>query len=432
MSKTDKTSTILLIVAGIAAYFFSDFFRAFIAYSSNVGVGSLFEGINIFFYLLIFLMVVKRSIKPNNKSFYFILFVFFVVSILSFIYGRRVHTSLVTLYIFNMVIPLVLIGCKFKNIDIQKVLKIFLSFYNWWMVLLSTTYLMDYLFDIGIQNFLINNFFTPSISLGASETVATGYRMFSPWGPPLFNGYLFLSFLILNTTYVKYFDKSIMNRYVVSIVGLVGIILTGSKACLLIAIIFVLLVNLSMKNKVINFLLSILLIYVFFTSSFFKETIWMRFTSQYQMGNLTSGRNDIVAFVLNGIVERPGLIIGGGANYSRVVSNSLNYFVTNFEYPVIMLSYDYSVIGTFLFYILIYFIPMIKFIQKKNFHLCLGYSTLFIYLNTFNGIADVYYDLNMKLVFNLILFLLINKNVDVRKKSIYYHKISNQSYDSKG
>ena len=156
-----------------------------------------------------------------------------------------------------------------------------------------------------------------------------------------------------------------------------------------------------------------------FTSDFFQENIWSRILGQYETGTLSSGRSYILSFITSGHVPLPNFFIGNGSGYSRLISTNLHVIYgtpTNFEYPAIMLSYDYGIVSTVLYYLLMIWFPLSKFIKSGNKILSISLGTLFLYLNTFNGFADLSYDFNYKYVFLIIIFYHLTNIHDMKNR----------------
>ncbi|WP_144631411.1 hypothetical protein [Priestia megaterium] len=394
-----------LVFLGVILFLFSDFFR--ISFFQRMNLDSLpyLKNINIIGLIIILTLIIQRKgiLLINKKT--FLIFVFVTCGFLSFINGGS-QIYLMPLYICNLLVPLLLLNCKFKVKDGLLLFRYFLIFYNVWVVLLIILGLSDYILDGKINGWLTQNFYSDSMAKLANSQYSTTYRLSSPWGPSLFNGFLILVFLILNSVYYSIFQKKNVKLYLVYIITFIGVILVGSKACFSLCFLYIVITKISGKNKLFNLAIIMLLFFVMFNSEFFQDNIWGRVIGQYETGTLSSGRNDILSFVTSGHISFPNIFIGNGAGFSRLLSTKLQglYNTTNnFEYPAIMFSYDYGIFPTILYYLLIFGLPLYRLIRSYKI-LAISLITLFVYLNTFNGLADVFYDFNYKYIFLIIIF----------------------------
>lgn len=402
--KWNRTDGIIFL--GVVLFLFSDFFRFSFFEKFNLGTVPYVKNINIIALFIIFILLVQKRIKIliNWKTFFIMTFI--ALCFISFINGKS-QMYLLPLYICNLVIPLFLLNSVYKMIDGVHLFKGFLKFYNIWICTVVVLGLIDYVSGGIINNWLTHHFYSASMANLANSEYNFVYRLSTPWGTSLFNGFLVLIFLILNSIYHSIFDKNNTKLYLVYVISLIGIILVGSKACLICSLIYIMITRMREKNKIFNLVIISLILLAMFNSEFFQENIWGRILGQYETGTLSSGRGYIFSFIASGYVELPNFFMGNGAGYSRVISTNLNAMhntATNFEYPVIMFSYDYGILATLLYYLFMICLPFSKLLKFRNRILSISLVTLFVYLNTFNGLAELNYDFNYKYVFLIIMF----------------------------
>ena len=91
--------------------------------------------------------------------------------------------------------------------------------------------------------------------------------------------------------------------------------------------------------------------------------------------------------LLEGYVKTPGLLVGGGKDYSRDISGQITTTISNFEYPLLMFVYDYGIISTILIYFLVFLYPLKILLKNKHFYMAINLASLFIYMNGYNGIT---------------------------------------------
>ncbi|MGF7069766.1 hypothetical protein JOD89_003889 [Priestia megaterium] len=416
--KWNRTDGIILL--GVVLFLFSDFFRFSLFEKFNLGTVPYIKNINIIALSIIFILLIQKRIKIliNWKTFFILTFI--SLCFISFIKGES-QIYLFPLYIFNLVVPLFLLNCGYKMIDGIHLFKGFLKFYNIWICTVVVLGLIDYISGGLINSWLTHNFYSASMADLANSEYNFVYRLSTPWGTSLFNGFLVLTFLILNSIYHSIFNMNNTKLYLVYVISLIGIILIGSKACLICSLLYIMVTRMREKNKILNLVIISAILLVMFNSDFFQENIWGRILGQYETGTLSSGRDYIFSFIASGYVELPSFFIGNGAGYSRVISTNLNAMhstATNFEYPVIMFSYDYGILATLLYYIYMFWLPLSKLLKFRNKILLISLVTLFVYLNTFNGLAELNYDFNYKYVFLIIIFYHLTKAMGKEEKQV--------------
>jgi len=416
MYKLRYNTTNLLCLTGVILFLFSDFFRFAIFEQLKLNNIPYLKNINILAIVIILILFITKNIKLKKEHTVLLIFFFACFCVMSFLNGKS-QFYLLPLFICNLLIPLGLLSSKYDKLDGEKLYKNFLKFYNIWILSIVLLGIFDYMSSGRINLWLTQNFYPTSMKDLVNSEYNLIYRLSTPWGTSLFNGFLILVYLIINSINYFVFKKKDVYLYFMYIISIIGIILVGSKACLILAILYILITRLLLnkKRKFLNLVIMFLLFVITFNLNFFQDNIWERMINQYETGTLSSGRSYIFSFISSGEIPFPNFFTGQGANYSRVLSSdlSLRYSTaTNFEYPVIMFSYDYGILATIIYYYLIFWIPLRKFLKANNYIIAVSIIVLFVYLNSFNGIADLNYDFNYKYVFlTIILYNLNNKNV---------------------
>jgi len=394
-----NTANLLIIIMSII-YLFADFFRSSICMVLHLDNIPYLGTINFFAIIIIlYCFNTKRILILRNNRLSILLF-FIILCMISFSVGRS-HFNNIPAYFLTLILPMLLMNCNFKNINWQAFFRKFLIFFNTFTYIILVYGFLDYILGGAINAWMCDHFFIESIVDSITSIYNTNYRLVTPWGPSLFNAFIFIVFLIINTIDNTKNIKSQFRMYWIYIVTMFGIVLCGSKVALICVIFYIAVTRFEEKNKVLNILLTSLFLFVIFSSDFFQENIWRRIIEQYISGDLTTGRSYIISFIFSGKIELPGIFFGQGAGYSRALSSQLNTLfgtATNFEYPLIMLAYDYGIIATLIYVYLMFIFPIVSLFQKKNKVMAWGYLVIVIYLNSFNGLADLNYDFNYKLM----------------------------------
>lgn len=406
-----------VIFLGIVLFGLSDFFRFSLFEKINLNSIPYIANINVIAIIIVLYMLIKKRIVIIDSIQILILLLFITLSFISFI-NINSQKHLIPLYIFNLIFPLILLNSRFYKVDSKFLVKIVLKVYNTWIITIIIFGMMDYITGGMINQWLSQNFYSENMIKLTSSIYNNYYRLSTPWGTSLFNGFLVLVFLVLNSINILMFEsKNSTKLYGVYFITFIGVILTGSKACLICSVFYILITTFYENRNLIKIISVLSVFIIIFNTQFFQTNIWTRIVDQHVTGTLSSGRHELMSFIFEDKVETPKFIIGQGSGYSRIVSTNLNQIyrtATNFEYPIIMLSYDYGILCTVLYFVLALVIPMIKMIKSNNNILAISIFTIFIYLNTFNGIAEVNYDFNYKYVFLIMLFYSIS-NIRVKE-----------------
>ncbi|MBU3142589.1 hypothetical protein [Clostridium sp. CF012] len=316
------------------------------------------------------------------------------------------------LMLTSLILPLFLSTIKLDEETSFKVFDKFLYIYNVLCITLLLSGLIDYITHGQIQYILAKYLIKGEMAdLILFERAGGTYRFYSFIGHPLTNANYFLCFFSLNNICSKFY-KSKMNKYLLVVITILGLILSGSKTAMLLGLFLILFCSEIKKYKWLYYLLFFVMAVILFNSSLFQENLMQRYLEGMKSGDISTGRNLLLNKWLNSDTEMPNWIFGGGGGYSRVISKSLGYGI-NFEYPLLMLAYDYSIIGVVIIYFVILLNPIICFIKNKAYYILINFIVLSLYLNGNNGIAN-FSDSMAQLCFIILLF----KNTANHKKSL--------------
>ncbi|OIK08410.1 hypothetical protein BIV60_26455 [Bacillus sp. MUM 116] len=325
--------------------------------------------------------------------------------IVSLFLQKSGHYYVIT--ISNLLTPLFLLSVIINKEQALKTLRCFVKYFNVYIIIVLFFGIIDYFTNSSIQLFLARTVYKGQhfAEILLSEKRLGIYRFYFISGHPLQNSKYFLIFFIVNSIYARY-DKYLLNKYLISIITIIGLILSGSKTALVIGATLVIFFNSLKKYKWVYISITVCFLIVFFNTPLFQNNLGMRFQQGIKSGDLTSGRNDVIKMILTTNEEKPQLFYGGGAGYSREVVSRLNTYSGSFEYPIIMFSYDYGVFGMVLIYFCILIYPLYVFVKRKQWYLFFSFLLLTLYINTNNGIAQYEMDSMSQLCF--IILILVN------------------------
>ncbi|WP_154991605.1 hypothetical protein [Priestia megaterium] len=342
-----------------------------------------------------------------------LLFFLSLISFISFYYSNQSISTYIML-IANLLLPLYLFSIKINGNQALSILKGFTRIFNILIIVLIMTAILDYISNSAIQLLMAKTIFSSSemgklINLEHSWGI---YRFYSFLGHPLQNARYFLIFFIVNNIYAKY-DKFLMKSYLISLITMLGLILCGSKTSIIIGLVLIVFFSNIKRYKFLYTILIVLAIVVLINTPLFQENLKLRFLDSMHSGDLTTGRSGLVDLLKTSGIQ-PNWLLGGGPDYSREVALSLNGKINNFEYPFIMLPFDYGIVGTAIIYILIFLKPLLKFLQNKQFYIFVCFLAITLNVNTNNGIANLGADYFAQLCF--IIFIMINLDPILIKK----------------
>ncbi|MDU1055301.1 hypothetical protein [Clostridium baratii] len=264
----------------------------------------------------------------------------------------------------------------------------------------------------NLMNYFVSIFNKyPLKSLMYEERGWEVYRYYSFIGHPLTNATYFLFYLIINFSYgIK--EKFVTNKIFVIIIGLLGLLISGSKTAILIGIVFtILMYGMGGRKKIINTIIILAIIIMLLNTSFFKDILLTRFQVSINSGDITTGRSSLINILISSSYAEKPKILGLGLGVSRNVATSLGGGIFNFEYPFIMFLYDLGYLGVFIIYIYMILIPIIKGFCDRSFVYIVSLVAMFAMVNTNNGIANISDSTVLYGIFVLMLnSIFLNKN----------------------
>lgn len=348
-----------------------------------------------------------------------VLFVISFFSAFSLLNAVLLHkpSAYFAMTITSVIMPLLLLTIKMEKEKALAELGTFTRIFNVIVIINLVVGILDYLTGSRIQLMMAQTMYKNN-TLGELIIIEHNYglyRYYSVLGHPLVNAFYFLIFYVTNNIMAKY-DKQKFNSILLAGIMLVGLLLCGSKTALVIGLVLVMIfTKLKGKQRILFYLFIGICAFLFYKSSLYQDNLKIRFVEGLVTGDLTTGRNTLVKLLLDSGGELPKFLLGGGSGYSREIAKGLGGAIYNFEYPSIMLAYDYGILGMAMIYACILIFPIIVFLKNKSWYpLCL-FIAISAMLNTNNGIANLGSDNLSQLC--ILMFILINISEGYRKKA---------------
>jgi hypothetical protein len=317
----------------------------------------------------------------------------------------------------NLLFPLLLTGI---NLDVKMARVLFTRFVktlNVVMFLMLFIGILDLISGGKIQYFMIQHVFDPELAKLAAIDYNSGvYRFYFIFGHTLTIGWYMLLFFVVNVINNRLYPI-ILPSFVISAMTFVGLVLCNSRTALLIGIFMIIFFNRPQKKVLVYYLTLVLMLGSIMMLPLVQENILQRFASGIESGSVSGGRNEAVQMVFKGVVEPPGLLLGTGMGSSRNVTEKMGGFVESFEYPIIMFSYDFSIVGTVLLYLLLLILPILHFMQYRQWLIIVLFLCVSLYINGFN-ILSGYMDYMGQLCFVIMLLKNISSHTETSTNTL--------------
>lgn len=366
-------------------------------------------GLNIYYNLMliiftIFIIKDKRFKKEKKKL------IIISILLINIIFANMINRLSIGYYInpvLNFIIPMIFISID-TIIDSRETFIKIMKIMNLLMYIVTFLGVIDYISGYKL-NYLLRSIVYNSGLKELMEIMSSygTYRLFNALGHPLVNVEYYFIYFFMNWSASKYLNINI-NMFKVIIVYIIGIFLCGSKMSLILSILVIFIYSARSRNKylkmsILCFTISISIIFV--NTTVFKENIGTRIISAIQSGDFTNGRISSIKKVIEYSNYRPSILIGKGYGYSTVITEELK--TNNFEFPPLMMAYDYGIFSTILIYFMSLIDPILHLIKRKEILLSGALIILIIYFNSFNGL--VYGDSFARLIFTVKILYDISK-----------------------
>ena len=340
-----------------------------------------FGAINILF---LFLLVIYIILNINRVSGVMVIYVTFIGIYIIFI-DRIINDNPINSILRSMVmtiLPLYMLAVKLPKKEIKQVVMTSTKIINFFMVSIFLIGLIDWFIGFKIMKFL-GYYLVPGLRRWIASSTYFRYRYTSYMGHSLFTKELFLIFYLLNNVILKKYNVELLNRNVVTIISVVGVLLTGSKTGAILILISILLTSQKI-NILRDKLIPISIVLGSYALGFFNTLI-----VRLQGETLTSGRSEAALHINSYNCIQYNFFYGYGEYLDRILNNFFNNSTTTayLEYPIKVIALKYGILCAAFIIICIFIIPIIKFIKSKEYYILFAFVIEVVNINTYNGLV---------------------------------------------
>lgn len=379
-NKIIKKQHFLLLILFIYTFFYTDIVKEIIIWNF---------GVNVKLSPTMAILILYCVFKYGRNLFlgWIALIIYSLVLLVGLYNGIGISTLFRT---FNTIlIPLVIMGIKIYNP--KELINKFIKIFNYVVIIYVLIGVLDYLthgFFIKILNVILkDSYYNKAIGYDLSIGI---FRWFSLFGHPLTNSLYMIIFLGINIIYLNIYKEACGNIYVIYTIALIGIILSNSKFGIIITVIMLLVNIVNEKNRIIYISLLIIGILIIINTSYFEENVIIRFKNAILSGDITNGRITVLNSLLNYNLYKVNYFIGNGMSSSDAIVRLIfggNSGLSNMELPILMFLYEYGVLVTILMYFIMIIYPIFKLLNTKKIFVISIILMMFLFVNSFNGIA---------------------------------------------
>lgn len=357
--------------------------------------------INILAYMGLFIAAnSKRIYLPLSRRFKFlsnIMYAVFLgvsVFLIFWIRGNGWSDSFKIKAVFIYVLPSLFVYWKISDdrvsASFSEIWRKFLRFACYGMVI-------SWLFDLLLEG-AIQHMFVRSYNVASLYNLFEGGRFVSFYGHSLVTAMIFLAFLMW--TLIEREKHASQRLYVIDIiVAIFGIATCGSKGCIVVALVMVVLYHTGLKNLKYMIPILILIGLLYMTGAF--DLVMDRFRTAVEAGDITTERNAALTRLVSNGELRFEWLKGHAINYSNTS------IIAALEYPFLRWSYTSGILFAIIIYIVYFILPGIKLVWQRKWRVLICVGGFMVYINTFNGISAyndclLFYAINIGLVLSVI------------------------------
>lgn len=334
--------------------------------------------------LFLFLLAIYIILNINRVSGIMIIYVTFIGIYIIFI-DKMINNNSINSILRSMVmiiLPLYMFAVKLPKKEIKQIVITSTKIINFFMVIIFLIGLIDYLIGFKIMKFL-GYYLVPELSKWIASSTHFRYRYTSYMGHSLFTKELFLIFYLLNNVILKKYNMELLNRNIVILISVIGVLLTGSKTGAILILISILLTTHNI-NILCNKIIQIAIVLGSYALGFFNTLI-----VRLQGETLTSGRSEAALHINSYNFIQYNFFYGYGEYLDRMLNNFFNNITTTayLEYPIKVIALKYGILCAAFIIICIFIIPIIKFIKNKEYYILFAFVIEVVNINTYNGLV---------------------------------------------
>lgn len=353
--------------------------------------------VNIVFLISLFLfIIVNRKYIDYMKVFYISLILLYILFI-DLENKNSIGSIIVNIGIY--IIPLYMFSIRISSINFKYILKSITKILNIFVFIIFFIGIIDPFINFSIMRFLGQHLTKGLNEWILGNTKVIGYRYTSFLGHALFTKEIFIYFFLFNNTYLKKYGECILNKNIVTLISLVGVLLTGSKSGVILILICILFLQTGF-NKIITSISTLIILLISYFLGFFNNVL-LRFSS----GSLTTSRNESWEKIVSYGLFNFKFLTGYGEQVSSLLSRivSETYVTAALEYPIRILLLKYGIVCSVMIIGLIFIYPILYFVKKKNYYILFIFIIKVLDINTYNGLIYKPDNMILFLIFTYVL-----------------------------
>lgn len=376
-----------------------------------------FATINIMFLSALGLYIILNYKKIDYFKFIYISIIGIYIFIIDYL-GNKNSITTILRNLSMIIMPLYLLTIKINKFEFKEIIINILKILNLFIIIIFIIGIVDPIINFSIMKFF-GEYLTPELSKWINKnTTMIGYRYTSYMGHPLFTKELFIYFFALNNAYYHKFKEQLLNKYLLIVISLVGVLLTGSKSGIMLIMVCIL-ANVILEKNILSIISSFLIVTTTYFVGLFNNVIL-----RLQSGSLTTGRAEGWEYIEELGFLKKQFFLGYGENLSVIVSNVVGKSIATagLEYPLRILLYKYGIVCMLMISSIIFIYPLIHLIKNKEFYLLFILSIKIVDVNLYNGLI---FKADNMIMYILFVYLLIGlSNIKINNKDM--EKICNE------
>ena len=362
---------------------------------------------------LTIIMFVLYNLKHLSIKYLWIVIPFIISSILSML---KYQISIKTEYklFATILLPILFLLVNINKDKVIKFYEYFVKYFNIIIMLNTALIVLDFLSNNRIKNIIFD------LAKIDTDRQFNYFRAYTLLGHPLTNIFYYLTYFSINMIYLSYFKKNDKKKSSIHIylVTALGVLFSNGKMGIFVMVImfFSSIVNFKGSKKIKAVLFIVLLMIFIINTSFFRENVLIRFTSGIENNQITSGRFSTFQIMKEYDMAKFNYFIGYGIGYCDYLYSVTLEKLTGgigLEIPLLMFCYDIGIMNTVILYFFIGILPALIFLKNKTYYILLLYLCLFIYLNSYNGLAECI-GLVQMIIFIEVVFINISNHINCK------------------
>ena len=366
LDEKGKSISNIILAVFINIFIISIYFRLLIYKSYSIDVRYYYVAT-----ALIVLLLFWEKSKISGINFVLVLYCTTLILLGGYFNGGNLTIAFKALFV--IIFPLIILTIRDLDISNMERKDIFLKINKVFSIFMYISFIISVFQFVGL----------------VIESGDVQNRVGGICGHPITSGIYYCIYILFNhLENERYKTKSDVQIIIDIGFALIGVLLTGSRMATIAAIAMALIYGvMQIKNAAIKYIFVPMTIVALIASPIFYNIVWYRFEESKELYNDVSNGRFLVMEGLEKLDIKANTFLGMGNGYSVYITQEKLGLLSP-ENPLIMFQYDYGLVFTGIFYILILVIPLVMMLIKKTPIIALQYLILFATIHTFNGIAE--------------------------------------------